>query len=240
MTAVEPHLDVLTRYQWDFLTTIGRADPATPVPWCGRWRVSNLVVHLARIHHWAAAQARRQQETPLGRGPFELPRLYADCAAELRQTLAELDPDARAWTLLDDGVPRAEQRGTVRFWHRRQALETLVHLWDLHTAIGEPFEPGAAAWIDCIDEVATIMHPRQIRLGRVEVPELRIRLQASDAVEHWDLVAPDEATAAATVTGPARELALLAWGRAMLDDPPLRVEGDRVALERVLAAGLTP
>src|SRR5690606_2538283 len=136
------HLAALADRQDAFLRTVEVADPTVRVPWCGRWRVSTLVVHLARVHHWAAAQARRRRETPLGRGPFDLPVLSAECAAELRATLAELDPDARAWTLLDDGVPREQQRGTVRFWHRRQALETLVHLWDLHTALGEPYEPG--------------------------------------------------------------------------------------------------
>ena len=97
------HVSALADLQGQFLETARRADPATPVPWLGRWTVQKLVVHLARIHHWAAGQARRQQETPLGRGPFDAPALYAECAAELRETLADLDPAAPAWTLLDDG-----------------------------------------------------------------------------------------------------------------------------------------
>jgi uncharacterized protein (TIGR03083 family) len=244
MTSVTPQLEVLTRYQGEFLDTIGRADPAAPVPWCGRWRVSNLVVHLARVHHWAAAQARRRQEAPLGRGPFDLAELYRDCAAELRTTLTELDPDARAWTLLDDGVPRAEQRGTVAFWHRRQTLETLVHLWDLRAAIGEDVDaapaPGPGSWVDCIDEVATVMHPRQIRLGRVEAPSVRLRLEVSDGVGSWELEAAPGTTEIVTLTGAARELALLIWGRAELDGPGLSVTGDRESAARVLALGLTP
>lgn len=233
-----PYLEALAGYQHEFASTIPRADPRTPVPWCGRWRVSNLVEHLARIHHWAAAQARRKQETPLGRGPFDLEQLYAECAAELRDTLAELDPGARAWTLLDQGVPKAEQRGTVAFWHRRQTLETLVHLWDLRTAIGEPFEPGPGAWLDCVDEVVTVMHPRQIRLGRVAAPGVRVRLHPTDGGEPLDLVAAADAATAVTVTGSARQLALLLWGRADADQ--LEIAGDREALAAVLAAGLTP
>lgn len=234
------HLASLGRDQAAFLEAIGRADPATPVPWCGRWRVRDLVVHLARVHHWAAAQARREQETPLGRGPFELAPLYAGCAGELRTTLAALDPDARAWTLLDDGVPREVQRGTVRFWHRRQALETMVHLWDLRTAIGEDHEPGRAAWVDCIDEVVTVMHPRQIRLGRIEAAEARLTLQVRGSADRWDLAARPGASEAVTITGPARELALLLWGRSRIDDPALDLIGDRGAAVRVLAGGLTP
>ena len=174
------YLDALHEYQDAFLATIPDADPATPVPWCGDWTVEDLVVHLARVHHWAAAQARMVQQTPLGDGPFELAALYAQCAAELRATLAELDPDARARTLLDDGLPPAEQVGTVRFWHRRQALETLVHTWDLRVACGLDFDPGPAAWLDCFDEVVTIMHPRQIRLGRIEAPATRVRFDVEE------------------------------------------------------------
>ncbi|GAB2969586.1 maleylpyruvate isomerase family mycothiol-dependent enzyme [Actinotalea caeni] len=234
------HLAALADRQDAFLRTVEVADPTVRVPWCGRWRVSNLVVHLARVHHWAAAQARRRRETPLGRGPFDLPVLYAECAAELRATLAELDPDARAWTLLDDGVPREQQRGTVRFWHRRQALETLVHLWDLRTALGEPYEPGPEAWLDCLDEVATVMHPRQVRLGRVAAPPVRVTAVPDETGAEVPFLAADDATGSCVLAGPARDLALLVWGRADLDSPALRVTGDPDSLATVLSAGLTP
>ena len=239
MPAPIDHLAALHEYQDAFLAAIPSADPATPVPWCGLWKVKDLVIHLARIHHWAAGQARRRAAVPLGKGPFDLAGLYADCAAELRATLAELDPDARAWTLLDDGVPRAEQTGTVRFWHRRQALETLVHTWDLRTAIGQGFNPGPAAWLDCLDEVVSVMHPRQVTLGRIEPPGAAVRfapLEGEPAVLHG---AAQGATAV-TVAGPAISLALLAWGRTTPDDAAITVTGDRAALDAVLAAGLTP
>ena len=233
------YLDALREYQDAFLTTIPHADPATPVPWCGDWTVEDLVVHLARVHHWAAAQARMEQQVPLGDGPFELAPLYAQCAAELRATLAGLDPDARARTLLDDCLPPAEQSGTVRFWHRRQALETLVHTWDLRVACGHDFDPGPAAWLDCLDEVVTIMHPRQIRLGRIPAPATRVRFDVEDGSPLWLHGAPADAPEI-SISGPARSLALLAWGRTTPDDPSLAVTGDRVALDELLVAGLTP
>lgn len=233
-------LAALKNCQEIFLATIPQADPSTPVPWCGSWRVKNLVEHLARVHHWAAAQARREWEAPLGRGPFDLSAFYAECASELRATLADLDPDARAWTLLDDGLPRSEQTGTVRFWHRRQALETLIHTWDLRTAIGLDFSPGAEAWLDCLDEVVTVMHPRQVRLGRNAPPPARVRFGPEETSRAWELAGVTDAAAQVTVLGPAQQLALLSWGRATADDPALRIEGDRAALETVLAEGLTP
>lgn len=231
-----PTADVATlaALQEQFRTTIGVVDPGAPVPWCGRWRVRHLVVHLARIHHWAAGQARRRQETPLGRGPFVLDELYATQAAELRTTLEELDPDAPAWTLDDSRV--------VRFWHRRQVHETLVHLWDLRTAGGLALGVPPALWADTVDEVVTVMHPRQVTLGRVAAPPVRVALRSTDVDRAWHLHAADDAPpgTAVQVDGPAATLALLLWGRTTPDDPLLVVTGDRPALDRVLGTGLTP
>lgn len=244
------HLRALADLQERFLETTRRADPSTPIPWLGRWKVEQLVVHLARIHHWAAGQARRTQETPLGRGPFaDLPALYAECAAELRATLAELDPDARAWALVDDGVRRAQQTGTVRFWHRRQLHETLVHLWDLRTAIGEGLDDvdtgGDEAWLDSLDEVVTVMHPRQLRLERVAPPAARIVFAPTGADASWTLTGAADDAPVVTVAGPAKSLALLAWGRGVPEHDRLagegvEVTGDRSLAEAVLRTGITP
>ncbi|KQY47659.1 maleylpyruvate isomerase family mycothiol-dependent enzyme [Cellulomonas sp. Root137] len=223
-------LAVLGGLQDDFLATIPLVDPATRVPWCGRWRVKDLVVHLARIHHWAAGQARRRQETPLGRGPFVLEELYATCAAELRETLTELGPDAEAWTLLENGP--------ASFWHRRQTHETLVHLWDLRTAGGLDLTVDAWLWADTVDEVVTVMQPRQERMGRMEPLAAPIELVADDAGRTWLLGGTTHP--AATVTGPADALALLLWGRATPDHPRLTVDGDAGALDDALGRRLTP
>ncbi|WP_041789539.1 maleylpyruvate isomerase N-terminal domain-containing protein [Microlunatus phosphovorus] len=52
-------LELLADLQREFAATIGDVDPAAPVPWCGEWRVVDLVEHLAGVHHWAAAQTRQ-------------------------------------------------------------------------------------------------------------------------------------------------------------------------------------
>jgi hypothetical protein len=43
-----------------------------------------------------------------------------------------------------------------------------------------------------------------------------------------------------TIDGPARTLALLAWGRTGLEAPELSIHGPREAAADVLAAGLSP
>lgn len=235
-------LALLGTAQDEFLTLLRTADPRVPVPCCGSWTVRDLAVHLSRVHHWAAAQARRQTETPLGRGPFDLPELYGRCAAELRTTLADLPPDAPAWTLVEHGV--------VAFWHRRQLHETLVHLGDLQAAralAGEVSRPGrpwthvvtSEVWADAVDEVVTVLHPRQVRLGRCAPLPAAIRLTDAEDDRTWS---PEHAPGAPAVevSGPASALALLLWRRIGPDDPAVQVVGDRAALQAALALGLTP
>jgi len=224
-------LDTLRDLQDQFLSTIPDVDPTTRVPWCGRWRVKDLVVHISRIHHWAAAQARREHETPLGRGPFVLTDLYASCAAEVRDTLAALGPDARSWTLVGEGP--------ASFWHRRQTHETLVHLWDLRTAGGLALAVEPELWADTVDEVVTVMTPRQVRMGRMQPLPAPVSLLATDTDRTWLLGAGADRPAVA-VHGTARDLALLLWGRSTPDDAGFRVDGDRAALDDALARPLTP
>jgi len=224
------HLAHLADLQDRFADTIGQVPPTAPVVSCGRWRVRDLVVHLARIHHWAAGQARRRQETPLGRGPFVLEELYATCAAELRETLTALGPDAEAWTLLGNGP--------ASFWHRRQTHETLVHLWDLRTAGGLDLVVEPALWADTVDEVVTVMQPRQERMGRMDALPAPIGLVAEDTGRSWSL--GGSADPSTVVSGPAEALALLLWGRTTPDDGRLTVSGDAAALTDALGRRLTP
>lgn len=233
--AVSTHLDRLRDYQDQFRRTITDVDSATPVVSCGDWTVRELVEHLADVHTWAAHRAGGPRVRPA-----DLPDLadfYAAAATVLVDALSALDPDEPCWTLLDDDVPTQIPRiGTRRFWHRRQALETLVHLWDLRTAGGLELECSAAEWLDCADEVVTVMQPRQLRLGRISPPSTRVVLAPDGGTE----LLLDGAPAGAPevrVHGTAEQLALLLWGR--LDAESLVVTGDRTALATALA-GIVP
>ncbi|WP_407345556.1 maleylpyruvate isomerase family mycothiol-dependent enzyme [Pengzhenrongella phosphoraccumulans] len=226
------HLALLIDAQDEFLATINEVDPATPVPWCGTWQVDDLVVHLAKIHHWAAAQARSTDATRLGRGPFVQTDLYRECARELRDTLTELGPDTVGSTLVG--------QGPASFWRRRQLHETLVHLWDLRTAGGRGLEVPAAVWADVVDEVVTVMQPRQVRLGRMLPLPSTIELTASDVGRTWLLDAAVAGPAVAQLRAPAEVLALILWGRASLDRSDVEVSGDVDLLRTALSEPLTP
>ncbi|HEY8720146.1 maleylpyruvate isomerase family mycothiol-dependent enzyme [Pengzhenrongella sp.] len=228
------HLDHLGELIWaqdEFLATIGEVDPATPVPWCGSWRVRDLVVHLAEVHHWAAAQARDTQEAPLGRGPFVLDDLYRECAGELRNTLIELGPHAVGSTF--DGS------GPASFWRRRQLHETLVHLWDLRTAGGRGLDVRPELWADSVDEVVTVLQPRQVRMGRMPRLPSPIELTAADVDRVWRLDTADKGPAVVQVRAPASVLALILWGRRSPDDAEVEVRGDAGVLRAALSEGLT-
>lgn len=229
------HLDELIGAQAQFMATIGEVDPATPVPWCGSWQARDLVVHLADVHHWAAAKASGVEEEPLASGSSGLGDLYRRCADELQRTLRELGPDAIGMTLLGPGP--------ASFWRRRQLHETVVHLWDLRTAGGLRLDVDPGVWADTVDEVVTVMQPRQVRLGRMPRLPSSIGLVASDADRHWLLDSIDSADGGATVVqvrAPASVLALILWGRRSPDDVEVEISGDRAVLDAALAQPLTP
>ncbi|MFE6235776.1 maleylpyruvate isomerase family mycothiol-dependent enzyme [Cellulosimicrobium sp. NPDC057862] len=234
MTLDLDHLALLPDLQGSFLAGVRDIDPDVPVPTCGPWRVRDLVQHLGYVHHWAAAQARREEDTPVDPAPSDLPAFYAQHAGELRATLGALDPDTRAWTLLEPDDPGS----TVRFWHRRQVHETLVHLHDLRAAVGSVVDDVApAVWADTVDEVVTVVQPRQVRLGRTAPLARPVALRASDTGRTWFLGGADPV---ATASAPARELALVVWGRLGPDEAGVVVDGDTDALRAALAEHITP
>ncbi|MEU2199050.1 maleylpyruvate isomerase N-terminal domain-containing protein [Isoptericola sp. NPDC019482] len=246
-------LALLARLQGEFAAAVPGMTPAARVPACGEWRASELVLHLAGVHHWASGMAlgdpSRDEDLPApdatgpDGGAAALAELYARHAARLRAALDGAGPDGMALTLLGDGP--------ASFWWRRQVHETLVHLHDLHAArLGSgpaalaAVDAPAEVWADGVDEVVTMFQPRQVRLGRMAPLTDRLRVVASDLGWSWTLGgAPDvglDAAADATLTATARGLDLLLWGRLTPEEAGAVVEGDRGAALRVLAGPLVP
>jgi uncharacterized protein (TIGR03083 family) len=229
------YLERLRSYQRCFEASIAQADPGAPVLSCGDWVVSDLIKHLADIYTWAAHRAGGPRVCLEFGG--DLAAHYAAAAAVIADAFDELDPGEPCWTLLDDDVPADTPRiGTREFWHRRQALETLVHLWDLRTAAGLGLEVSEAEWLDCADEVITVMQPRQLRLGRISPPPVRVVLEPNGGPV-FVVSGAAEGAAEVTVRGSAEQVALLLWGRAQPEE--LDVDGDRAGLTAALM-GIVP
>lgn len=93
---------------------------------------------------------------------------------------------------------------------------------------------------DGVDEVASIFHPRQVRLGRTTPLDAAVRLVAEDTGDVWVLGDADS-DPAASLTARARDLYLGLWGRLdLLDVPTARVDGDRGAVQTALGSSLVP
>lgn len=238
------HLALLARFQDDFLAAVPDADADARVPACGDWTVRGLVEHLAEVHHWAAGNARGVKGPGLGGGPFDLAPHYAAQAATLREAFAEIDPDSVGQVLTH---PRPMGPGPVRFWHRRQTHETLVHLHDLLAARAGSGSVGLVGaepevWADTVDEVVTMFQPRQVGLGRMAPLQHLVGLVATDVdgARTWVLGAPGERAPDVVVSGPAEGLALMLWRRLTPAEAGLVVEGDRAVLDAALAQAIVP
>ena len=162
-----------------FAEVLGHADLDVPVSYCPGWTVRDLAVHLGGVHQWAAHAVTHESPTlvPSEPGPVagreEVVGWYGHSAAALLEVLDSAPVDAPAWTLDPDDR-------TAGFWRRRQVHETAMHVWDLEGALGtpRPYDP-ALAW-DGVLEVAGVMYPRQVRLGRVDAVASALRLVATD------------------------------------------------------------
>lgn len=209
---------------------------AASVPTCPGWAVADLVKHLGLVHRWARHAVLVGPDGHF-QGPAddeEIRQWFGDGAAALIETLTETDPARACWTLIGPG--------TAAFWMRRQAHETTLHRWDLENSLGVPNGVDEDLALDGIGEVATMLMPRQLLLGRLAssqeaievVPDRGSRVRLSVTTE---LVS---SPSCAVVYGPAEALWLLLWKRTTLDDPRLSVSGSRAAAARLLAQPLTP
>lgn len=170
------------------------AGPDAEVHTCPDWTVSKLVRHIAEVHTWAARCVVTEPSSGRPEWP-KAPRDWDEALAwwdtglsTLLQRLHEVPADRPAWTFQGSKV--------AGFWARRQAHETAIHRLDAELATGHElpslvFDPEFAA--DGIDEMLTIMLPRQLVLGRTVDATGRILVHAADAGRTWEIwLAPGE------------------------------------------------
>lgn len=138
----------------------------------------------------------------------------------------------------------------------RPDLDTLVALQAAFAATIDAVDPRArvpscGSWrvAHLVNHLTRVHHwARACALRTHPEPLGRARLDTSGAYRHHaDALAstlaalpPTDEAPLVRVSGPARSLALLLWGRTGPDDATLRVEGPDEALRAVLAQALTP
>ena len=235
MLSRDAYLETLDRDAQAFGELLRHSDLSHPVPDCPGWDFGDLARHLSGIHRWAigAIVSGAPGDEPVG--PVDRDELVAwldSGAAQLLDLLRTTDPLTPAWTF--GPKPRL-----VEFWLRRQPHETSVHLGDARRALGvaAPVDPAFAA--DGVDEVVTVLIPRQVRLERIPPLPHALHLELTDTETSYVLRSEDDQSdPAASVRGTAHEVLLALWRRKPVED--LTIEGDAASARAVFALALTP
>lgn len=218
---------------------------AAPLPHVPRWSVGGVVRHLVGDFRWASDIVESCQwngngfPVPRTRGD-RLVRAYDEAAARMGDVL-----EAAAGTPATPCPNFAERdHGTLGWWPRHQAHETLLHRWDLESATGrhDPIDPAIAA--DGVDE-AFLVYTARYGPQRLDRP---ITIACTDDDAAWtvtptgtdgrvdihpttDRSTPDLACAAAA-------LLLAVWKREPLTTDTARF-GDEAVVRRFLSGPLT-
>ena len=215
-------LCVLARQPGDIL--------ARPVPACPDWTLADLLGHLGSIERWAAGIVRSgkfvEQAAPPATGAETW---FLDGAGPFLAAMSALDPEEPCWNF---GPPPRK----AGFWRRRQAHEHAVHLIDACQASGveDPYFADDFL-LDGIDEVLTMLVPRQFRLGRMPEPEGAVTFHVPGA-RSWKL---GQGGPEASITAPPDVMYLGLWGRANLAETAF-IDGDKALAGRLLQGPLTP
>lgn len=221
-----------------FCELIGTADPALPVPSCGRWKLRDLVTHVGHIQLWGGKMVADLSQTRHSRKKAEMPRPPDDglaawlswCTASVLPALRGADPQARMWAWGPDKH--------VRFWPRRLLHETAVHRGDavLATGADPEYEPLVAA-----DGIAEYLENLPKGSSRRRGDGEQIHFRATDHPYGWTITltpaghlwtadsSPAEAggpSGHATLYGTVTDLYLLMWHRRTVADDRFTMTGD--------------
>ncbi len=205
----------LTNVTGAFLRDLGSSAPPAALADI-RWTVADLGAHLGGLHRWAAGNAINGERGDRENVPTlsePLTEWYGTSREIMLSAFNELDPDAECYTL-----SRSDR--SVRFWHRRQLFETVVHLWDLRSAkdpaAPPPAEVPAQVHAEGVSELFDVFLPRFSDQDRVALGG-GIQLVASDTGDRWTFDSSWDRSGGhdcvATVTAPAGDLLLWVWNR---------------------------
>lgn len=240
-----------------FVAALRDCDPQAAVPSCPEWNARDLAHHLAGVQLSWATVVRDRLSAPSPTDPAQ-PDSYDELLALVRRGTDELLA-ALAGTPDDVGVWTWAPDKTVGFIRRRQAHEALIHRVDAELATGSrtPLHPALAT--DGVAEVLGVMWgivpdwatvrwdgptgrvsttdtetDWTVQVGHVSgtSPETGTTYTEEPGVRFVDAVDPPQFT----ITGAAADLDCWLWGRQPTG--VVRVDGDAVAIERLVVDGL--
>jgi uncharacterized protein (TIGR03083 family) len=259
------YLDHIRQESARFRAVLADCDPAARVPSCPDWDAADLLWHLAGVQlFWAKILRHRPHspddpeiaDEPEARRPesyAELLDAFDDYSHALVTELERADPEAEAWHWSGDN-----RVGTT---HRRQAHEALIHRVDAELAAGVPVTPlDAALADDGVAEVLGVMYGGAPPWGTFTPTGETVAVRMTDtgtdllvALGKFSGTDPDDgktyededdlnlvdsgADPAASIAGTAADLDAWLWKRNIgwPDDDRIRVEGDRITMEKLEA-----
>ncbi|MBN0042520.1 maleylpyruvate isomerase family mycothiol-dependent enzyme [Streptomyces actuosus] len=233
-----------------FVAAVEGADPATPVPGCPGWTLTDLIRHTGSVQRWFSVLLRTRVQQPPSTRDVDLdlpdredgyPGWLTASATVAADAFAVTEPDLPMWAW------GADQH--ARFWTRRMFCETLLHRTDAESALGLRPAIDRPAAVDGVDEFlvnlpfAAFFAPK---VADLRAPDRTILFDTSDGDDRWlvrlrpDGFGLDTTHAAAdacdaAVRGTAADLLLLVYGRTSLDSGLVSAEGDEDLLERWFA-----
>lgn len=211
-----------------------------PIPGCAPWTTLDLLLHLGQVFVMVDDTVVQRAAEPLRPGPRSVPPptgrtpqeslahlvdWYEDRRRTLLRTLADADPNERVWTW----APPSE----VRFYFRRMAHETAIHLLDLDPRRDlTPTVTSRDIVLDGIEEYFAIVVPGAIQRRRRTPPTGSLHLHCTDGAGEWLATVDDagrvdlrheHAKGDVAWRGYALDLFASVWGRSR---PGIEVLGD--------------
>jgi len=237
--------------------TAAAADAAPAVPSCPGWVVTDLVLHLGRVHRFVARVIRERLQAPPSVGgdmawlevpgecadwlppghapqhaplPANLVGWFGGGAASLREQFETVAPGERVWTWSADH--------SAGFWQRMQTIEAAIHRWDADNALGvaQPVDADLAA--DAVAQTFEVMAPMRRQMFQPPPGEgERYLFRCIDGDQAWSVrfdgaaieVGPG-GTGDVEVAGTASDLMLFLWQRVGAER--LAVRGEAALLDR--------
>ncbi|MFM7125775.1 MAG: maleylpyruvate isomerase N-terminal domain-containing protein [Actinomycetota bacterium] len=211
-----------------------------PVPGCAPWTTLDLLLHLGQVYVMVDDTVTQRATEPLRPGPRSVPPpagrspeesleslldWYETRRRTVLRTLADTDPSERVWTW----APPSE----VRFYFRRMAHETAIHLLDLEPRrVPTPTTASRDIVTDGIEEYFAVVVPGAIIRRKKTPPTGTLHLHCIDGDGEWLATVNDSgavdlrhehAKGDVAWRGPALDLFAALWGRSR---PGVEVLGD--------------
>lgn len=225
------------RADGDRLAAMAGGDLGAPVVSCPGWTVLDLLVHVGRVHRWAAVAVAtppdgdRPPFAPRPAAGADLAEWLADGVGALLTVFGGTELHRPCWGFAGDA--------DGRWWLRRQAIETALHRWDAEGALGSRGVLDAELAAVGVDEWCELQTAFGLRASAGDA--LTVHLHATDGDGEW-LITLDEAglkwqhghhKGDVAIRASRSELLLMLWNR--LPTTSLDCFGDSGPLSDLLA-----